>query len=65
MQPIAPILISSESVPNVELLRRNGWSVNSVSGPYCVAWRGVNEIVFHWRNGSWQRVGGRGGADEV
>ena len=64
MQPIAPPIVSIESEPNVELLRRHGWAVNSVSGAYCVAWRGPNEVVFHWREGVWQRLGGKGGVED-
>lgn len=65
MQTIAPPVISVESAPNVELLRRHGWAVNCVSGSYAVAWRGPNEVVFEWRDGAWQRLGGRGGVEEV
>jgi hypothetical protein len=64
MQPIAPLLIAQETSPNVELLRRHGWSVNCISGSYCTAWRGLSEVTFAWRDGSWQRVGGRGGAED-
>jgi hypothetical protein len=53
-----------ETEPNFELLRRSGWSVNSIAGPYCVAWRGRDEVVFQWREGNWQRLGGRGSGDE-
>ncbi len=60
MQPIAPVLLAKPSVPNVELLRRHGWSVNCVSGSYCVAWRGRDEAAFEWRDGEWARVDGRG-----
>lgn len=61
MQPLSPLhLMSRETTPNVELLRRNGWSVNSESGAYCVAWRGRDEVVFEWRIDGWHRVGGRG-----
>ena len=63
MQPLNPILLASESEPNVELLRRAGWSVNSISGAYCVAWRGRDEVVFQWLGDGWQRVGGHGSAD--
>ena len=65
MQPLSPLLLSRETEPNFELLRRYGWSVNSISGAYCVAWRGRDEVVFQWRNGEWHRVGGRGGADGI
>lgn len=60
MQPLAPLVRPFEAAPNVELLRRSGWSVNSIAGAYCVAWRGRDEVVFEWRDGDWQRVGGRG-----
>ena len=64
MHPLSPLL-ARETEPNFELLRRSGWSVNSISGPYCVAWRGRDEVVFQWREGGWQRVIGRGGADDL
>jgi hypothetical protein len=59
MQPLSPILLTRDSEPNIELLRRLGWSVNSLIGAYCVAWRGRDEVVFEWREENWQRVGGR------
>lgn len=65
MQPLSPILLASNAEPNFELLRRSGWAVNSIAGTYCVAWRGRDEVVFQWRDGAWQRVGGRGAADEI
>jgi hypothetical protein len=65
MQPLNPILLARESEPNVELLRRAGWSVNSISGAYCVAWRGRDEVVFQWSGDGWQRVGGHGSADGI
>jgi hypothetical protein len=65
VQPLSPLLLSYETEPNFELLRRSGWSVNSIAGPYCVAWRGRDEVVFQWREGSWRRVGGRGNIDEL
>lgn len=63
MQPLSPVLLVRDSEPNVELLRRFGWSVNCISGSYCVAWRGRDEVVFEWRENGWQRVGGRGTED--
>jgi hypothetical protein len=60
MQPLSPMIQIPESQPNVELLRRVGWSVNSVAGRYCVAWRGRDEVVFEWRGDNWERVIGRG-----
>lgn len=65
MQTIAPPVIAVDSSPNVELLRRHGWSVNVLAGPYCVAWRGSNEVIFVWRDGAWQRLGGKGGLDDA
>ena len=64
MQPLSALALGRELTPNFELLRRNGWSLNTISGPYCVAWKGRDEVVFQWREGSWQRVGGRGSMDE-
>ena len=63
MNPLSPILLSRDGEPNVELLRRSGWSVNSISGAYCAAWRGRDEVVFEWRGDGWRRVGGHGSAD--
>ncbi len=44
--------------PNPELLRRHGWSVKVAYGSYCVVWRGSQEVVMVWRNGTWHRAGG-------
>jgi hypothetical protein len=60
MQPLSPLTLGRSSEPNFELLRRNGWSLNSISGTYCVAWRGRDEVVFEWQGDTWRRVGGRG-----
>lgn len=62
MQPTFPLMRPYDGEPNIELLRRNGWSIGVFSGAYCVAWRGQEEVVFEWRSGEWRRVGGRGGA---
>ena len=64
MQQTSPLIVSREGEPNIELLRRLGWSVGTFSGPYCVAWRGRDEVVFEWKAGGWQRVGGRGVSPE-
>lgn len=63
MQPLSPLLVNHDSEPNAELLRRQGWSVATTYGAYCVAWRGRDEVVFEWKGGEWLRVGGRGGAE--
>ena len=63
MQPFSPLMFSKEAEPNVELLRRMGWSLGTASGDYCLAWRGRDEIVFEWRTGAWHRLGGRGGVE--
>jgi hypothetical protein len=60
---MSPLIATQEPTPNFELLRRQGWTVNTISGPYCVVWRGRDEVVFQWKGGEWHRVGGRGGAD--
>ena len=60
MQPLSRLLSKENPTPNVELLRRIGWSVASMTGAYCVAWRGRDEVVFEWRGDAWYRVGGRG-----
>lgn len=64
MQPLSPLVQAEVISPNVELLRRVGWSVASITGAYCVAWRGRDEVVFEWRGDGWHRVGGRGGNDD-
>jgi hypothetical protein len=62
MGNLLPVKREAESGPNLELLRRDGWSINSCHGPYVVAWRGSSEqIVVRWRNGAWERLDGRGG----
>jgi len=61
MQPLSQLARPQDNEPNVELLRRSGWSIGTFSGVYCVAWRGHDEVVFEWKSGDWHRVGGRGG----
>ncbi len=63
MQSQSTLLHSNPLAPNVELLRRHGWSVSIATGDYCVAWRGRDEVVFEWRGGEWQRLGGRGSGE--
>jgi hypothetical protein len=63
MQPIIPPP-GAEPEPNLELLLRAGWSVNSFFGPHCVAFCGQDEVVFRW-DSCWHRVAGRGGPAEV
>lgn len=65
MQPFSLLAAILDTEPNVELLRRMGWSVGTTSGAYCLAWRGRDEVVFEWAGGTWHRVGGRGGVDEM
>ncbi len=65
MQPTSLLLASQEGPPNIELIRRLGWSVGSFTGDYCVAWRGRDEVVLEWKAGGWHRVGGRGGMGEL
>src|SRR6266566_5171200 len=35
VHPLASVLLTHETEPNFELLRRAGWSVSSISGSYC------------------------------
>lgn len=49
---------SSSDQPNPELIRRQGWRVNATIGSYCVAWRGREEVVLVWREGSWHPISG-------
>lgn len=44
------------TLPNLDQLRRAGWSVKTVNGEYCVAWRGAEEVVFRWRGGEWHQL---------
>ncbi|MDW8199125.1 MAG: hypothetical protein RMJ56_16130 [Gemmataceae bacterium] len=64
MQPLSPLVRKESIAPNIELLRRSGWSVANISGRYCVAWRGPDEVVFEWRGDGWHRVGGRSSTAE-
>ena len=61
MQPFT-LQSTPSTEPNLELVRIHGWSIASVCGPYCVAWKGNQEIVLVWRNAGWQRVGGTAAA---
>ena len=65
MQPLSPLVQKEHTQPNWELLRRLGWSVANLSGAYCVAWRGRNEVVFEWRDDGWHRIGGGAAAEPV
>jgi len=65
MQPLSPMIAGREHTPNVELLLSCGWSVNQISGRYCVAWRGRDEVVFEWRQDAWCRVGARGSGNRI
>jgi len=40
-----------------------GWSIETFTGSYCLAWRGRDEVVFEWTAHGWQRLGGRGGIE--
>lgn len=51
-----PVDRDERDMPNWELIRRAGWSLGSVSGRYCVAWRGRTEAVFVWQDGHWREV---------
>lgn len=44
--------------PKPELLRREGWNIKAAYGPYCVVWRGQEEVVMVWHDGHWDRAGG-------
>jgi hypothetical protein len=56
----ADILPFPCDVPNLELIRRSGWSVGSASGNYATAWRGRDEVLLVWRDGGWERAAGKG-----
>ncbi len=45
--------------PDLHPLRAAGWSIQSVTGSYVVAWRGAVEVVFVWRGGAWQQLAAR------
>jgi hypothetical protein len=65
MQPTSPFVVNQDGEPNLELLRRMGWSLGTLSGSYCVAWRGHDEVLFEWKAGGWYRVGGGRLEDEA
>ena len=65
MQPTSPLLVNQDGEPNLELLRRLGWSLGTLSGTYCVAWRGRDEVLFEWKSGGWHRIGGGNVEDEA
>ena len=60
MEPTGGPWAGRDDRPNYELLRRLGWTLGTVSGSYCVAWRGRDQGVFRWRDGAWHRVEGVG-----
>ncbi len=45
--------------PDAAPLTRAGWSVQSVSGAYAVAWQGATEAVFVFKRGEWHRLATR------
>ena len=51
-----PFAAPTLGLPNFEQLRAAGWSVKTVTGTYCVAWRDADEVVFAWRDREWQQV---------
>ena len=59
METPSPVATTPPAQPNFERLRCAGWAISSITGSYCVAWRGRDEVVFEWRGGEWHRVGGR------
>ena len=64
MQPISFPPPAHQGEPNVELIRRQGWSIGTFSGSYCTAWRGSDEVIVEWRFDGWHCIGGRGVFDE-
>jgi hypothetical protein len=44
--------------PNTDQLRRQGWAILAESGPYCTAWKGSQEVLLIWRDGTWKTVSG-------
>ena len=42
--------------PDVAPLREAGWSIQSLTGNYAVAFRGPAEVVFVWRGDGWHRL---------
>ncbi|WP_439629100.1 hypothetical protein [Gemmata sp.] len=65
MQPSSIPLTARAGEPNPELLRQYGWSVGASNGPYCVAWRGRDEVVLEWTADGWHYLGGRGAVGEL
>jgi len=52
----APSIFADRSVPNTELLRGFGYAVGTCHGPYCVAWRGNEEVLVVWTDSGWRSV---------
>jgi len=59
MNTLVTIGSGHREVPNMEVLRSQGWSVNNCHGRYCVAWQSPNqEVLLVWREDGWYRVHG-------
>jgi len=66
---VGNILLDQETrtdEPNLELVRRAGWTVGEAHGQYCVAWRGRSEeVVLVWQKGTWEQLTGSGQWQDV
>ncbi|OWK36184.1 hypothetical protein [Fimbriiglobus ruber] len=51
--------VDTLAFPDYDQLRQNGWTVATVAGAYCVAWRGSEETVLQWGGGMWHQVSTR------
>jgi hypothetical protein len=54
----------ARSEPNVELLLSQGWSLISIFGPYCSAWKGNSECLFVWQSDHWDMMAWTAGAQK-
>jgi len=51
--------VRASYAPDTDLLRMQGWAIISSSGPYCSVWKGSQEILLIWREGTWQTMSGQ------
>ena len=45
------------TMPDYNILTRDGWKIVHCAGLYCTAWRDDEEILLVWTRGGWTRVG--------
>jgi len=53
-------LPAASARPDYDELHRGDWHLKTITGSYVVAWRNSGEeVVFIWRDGSWQQLASR------